>query len=179
VSVQSSCDVELRALEPRDAADLLELRVRNRRHFAPTEPLRDAAWFTVERQARELELEAEARVAGRQLSFGVFLYDRLVGRVALTSIVRGAFLNAYLGYGIDRAHAGRGIATEAVGQVVEVAWDHGLHRVQAAVSVDNPGSKRVLDKVGFRREGLALRYLRLAGQWTDQELWAITRDAPG
>jgi RimJ/RimL family protein N-acetyltransferase len=34
----------------------------------------------------------------------------------------------------------------------------------------------VLDKVGFRAEGLALRYLHLAGRWTDQELWAITTD---
>jgi ribosomal-protein-alanine N-acetyltransferase len=98
--------------------------------------------------------------------------------VALTSIVRGAFLNAYLGYRIDHEHTGRGIATQAVGQVVAVAWDHRLHRVQAAVSRDHPGSKRVLKKVGFRCEGLALRYVRLAGQWTDQELWAITRDAP-
>jgi ribosomal-protein-alanine N-acetyltransferase len=179
VSVQPSGDVALRVLEPCDAANLLELRVRNRQHFGPTEPLRQDDWFTVERQAAELETEAEARAAGRQLSFGVFLHDCLVGRVALTSIARGAFLNAYLGYGIDRAHAGRGIATEAVGQVVAIAWDHGLHRVQAAVSLDNPGSKRVLAKVGFRCEGLALRYLRLAGRWTDQELWAITRDAPG
>ena len=179
MSIESSRDVALRALEPCDAADLLDLRLRNRHHFAPTEPLRDDDWLTVERQAAELELEAEARAAGRQLSFGVFVHDRLVGRVALTSIVRGAFQNAYLGYGIDRAHTGRGIATEAVGQVVAVAWGHGLHRIQAAVSVDNPGSKRVLEKVGFRREGLALRYLRLAGHWTDQELWAITRDAPG
>ena len=177
MSVQPSCDITLRALEASEAAELLELRVRNRHHFASTEPLRDDGWFTVERQAGELETEAAARAAGRQLSFGVFLHDRLVGRVALTSIVRGAFLNAYLGYGIDHGHAGRGIATEAVGQVVAIAWDHGLHRVQAAVSLDNAGSKRVLEKVGFRCEGLALRYLRLAGQWTDQELWAVTRDA--
>ncbi len=178
MSVQPSCDVALRPLERCDAAGLLALRVRNRHQFAPTEPLRDDDWFTLERQTGEIAADAEARAAGRQLSFGVFLHDRLVGRVALTSIVRGAFLNAYLGYGIDHEHTGRGIATEAVGQVVAFAWDLGLHRVQAAVSVDNPGSKRVLEKVGFRCEGLALRYLRLAGHWTDQELWAITRDTP-
>jgi ribosomal-protein-alanine N-acetyltransferase len=178
VSVRPSCDIALRALEPCHAADLLELRVRNRQHFASSEPLRDDDWFTLQRQAAELEAEADAGAAGRQLAFGVFLQDRLVGRVALTGIVRGAFLNAYLGYGIDHEHTGRGIATEAVGQIVAIAWDHGLHRVQAAVSLDNPTSRRVLDKVGFRCEGLALRYLRLAGEWTDHQLWAITRDAP-
>jgi len=45
-----------------------------------------------------------------------------------------------------------------------------------ALGPDNPASKRVLEKVGFRHEGLALRYLRLAGRWTDQELSAITAE---
>ena len=64
-------------------------------------------------------------------------------------------------------------------QAIALAWADGLHRVQAAVSPDNAGSQRVLEKAGFRREGLAERYLRLDGRWTDQELWAITvEDAP-
>ncbi len=46
--------------------------------------------------------------------------------------------------------------------------------MQAAVSPGNAASKRVVEKVGFRHEGLALRYLRLDGVWSDQELWAIT-----
>ena len=90
--------------------------------------------------------------------------------------MRGAFQNAYLGYGIDRSHTGRGIGSAAVGEAIVIAWDHGLHRLQAAVSEDNTASKRVLEHVGFRREGLALRYLLLAGHWTDQELWAITTE---
>jgi ribosomal-protein-alanine N-acetyltransferase len=93
--------------------------------------------------------------------------------------VRGAFLNAYLGYAIDQHHAGRGIGTAAVSQAIAIAWESGLHRGQAAVSTDNTASKRVLENVGFRHEGLASRYLLLAGRWTDQELWAITtEDAP-
>jgi RimJ/RimL family protein N-acetyltransferase len=61
-------------------------------------------------------------------------------------------------------------------QAIRSAWDIGLHRVQATVSPQNTASKRVLEKVGFRREGLALRYLQLAGRWSDQELWAITTE---
>jgi ribosomal-protein-alanine N-acetyltransferase len=164
----------LRRLEISDAADLLELRRRNRDHFQPTEPLRGDDWFTLERQREELAAEVEARAQGRHLSFGVFAGGALVGRVSLTSIVRGAFRNAYLGYAVDRDRAGRGIGTAAVGEAIAIAWAAGLHRVQAAVSPDNAASRRVLEKVGFRREGLAQRYLLLAGRWTDQELWAIT-----
>jgi ribosomal-protein-alanine N-acetyltransferase len=176
VSGEPSIEVVLRALEPAEAAALLDLRLRNRRHFAATEPLRDGDWFTLERQRRELEAEAAARAAGLSLTFGVFADGVLAGRLALTSIVRGAFLSAYLGYAIDESHSGRGIGTAAVVQAIDHAWAAGLHRVQAAVSLDNPASKRVLAKVGFRREGLAQRYLNLAGRWTDQELWAITTE---
>ena len=168
--------VVLRTLGPDHAGDLLDLRLRNRQHFAPTEPLRDDDWFTLARQRSEIETEAAARAAGRNLAFGVFADGVLAGRLALTNIVRGAFRNAYLGYAIDHGHTGRGVGTAAVGQAVGIAWDAGLHRVQAAVSLDNAASRRVLEKVGFRREGLALRYLRLAGRWTDQELWAITTE---
>jgi ribosomal-protein-alanine N-acetyltransferase len=169
-------EIVLRALEPDDAAELLAWRLRNRAYFQPTEPLRDDDWFTLEIQRREISNEVRSRASRSSLGFGVFAGGVLVGRVVLTSIVRRAFRNAYLGYAIDQAHAGRGIGTAAVGQAVAIAWADGLHRVQAAVSPDNLASQRVLAKVGFRREGLAKRYLLLAGQWADQELWAITTE---
>jgi [ribosomal protein S5]-alanine N-acetyltransferase len=166
--------IEVRALAPADAEALLALRQRNRAYFAPSEPLRDDAWFTIERQRAAIMADAEACARGDALVFGVFADGPLVGRVALTGIVRGPFLNAYLSYAVDRDYVNRGIATLAVTEVVRRAWLQGLHRVQAAVSPHNFASKRVLRKAGFRREGLAKRYLRLGGEWADQELWAIT-----
>jgi len=167
-----------RPLEDADTPALLGLRRDNREYFQPSEPLRDDSYFTLDHQRRLLREAVAAAERGDALTFGVFLDERLVGRVALTSIVRGAFCNAYLGYGVDRRFAGRGIATAALRWAVSQAWEGGLHRVQAAVSPDNAASQRVLSKVGFRREGLALRYLRLAGAWADQELWAITTEDP-
>jgi ribosomal-protein-alanine N-acetyltransferase len=150
--------VTLRPLRPADAPALAALLRRNRANFQPTEPLRDDRWYEVACQRRVIER------------------DELVGRVALGGILRGVFLNAYLGYAIDAAHSGRGIATAAVSRAVALAWEDGLHRVQAAVSPANVASQRVLEKVGFRREGFAERYLLLAGRWTDQQLWAITTE---
>ena len=171
-------DVVLRALEPADAAELLELQLRNRAYWRATGPRRDESWFTLAAQHHRLEQDAQARARGAGLFFGVVVDGRLAGHIALANIVRGPFLNAYLGYAIDEGHAGRGVATAALAQAIERAWADGLHRVQAAVSPDNLASKRVLEKVGFRREGLARRYLRLHGGWTDQELWAITVEDP-
>src|SRR5205085_692254 len=80
---------------------------------------------------------------------------------------------------VDRAANGRGICTEAVGLVVGIALDRlGLHRVQAAVMPRNAASIRVLEKNGFRREGLAPRYLRINGRWEDHLIFAVTAEDP-
>jgi ribosomal-protein-alanine N-acetyltransferase len=168
--------VTLRPLRSSDAPALAALLRRNRRHFQPTEPLRDDGWYEVECQRREIERDERNRAEGLRLAFGVVVGDELVGRLALGGILRGVFRNAYLGYAIDAAHNGRGIGTAAVSRAVALAWEDGLHRVQAAVSPANVASQRVLEKVGFRREGFAERYLLLAGRWTDQQLWAITTE---
>ncbi len=174
-------DVVLRPLQADDAVDLLELERRNRGSWRASGPRREQSWFTLEAQLRRIAAEGRERVEGLGLAFGVYVAGTLAGRLALSSIVRGPFRNAYFGYAVDEAHAGRGIGTAAVAQAVEIAWAEGLHRVQAAVSPGNAGSKRVLEKVGFRHEGLALRYLLLDGRWADQELWAMTVEdaAPG
>src|SRR5207249_3839029 len=72
----------------------------------------------------------------------------VMGRVALNGVMRGAFLNAYLGYWIDRDRQNLGLATEAVGMTCDFAFEVlGLHRVQAAVVPSNAPSRRVLDKL--------------------------------
>jgi ribosomal-protein-alanine N-acetyltransferase len=101
--------------------------------------------------------------------------QRIRGRVGLANIVRGAWDNATLGYFVDEAVNGRGYATEAVALALAFAFGPArLHRVQAAVMPHNLRSARVLAKNGFRREGFAPRYLRLAGGWRDHDLYAIT-----
>jgi ribosomal-protein-alanine N-acetyltransferase len=101
--------------------------------------------------------------------------EPLVGRVAFSAVVRGSFQNAYLGYWIDQDSQGRGLMTEALDLALGFAFGPlGLHRVQAAVMPSNEASQRVLEKCGFRREGLALRYLCLAGKWEDHAIFAIT-----
>jgi ribosomal-protein-alanine N-acetyltransferase len=106
--------------------------------------------------------------------------ERVLGRVQLSSVVRGAFHNAYLGYWCDAEHQGRGLATEAVRAVIGCAFELlELHRVQAAVMPRNAASLRVVEKLGFRHEGRAERYLRIAGSWEDHEIFAVTREEWG
>jgi ribosomal-protein-alanine N-acetyltransferase len=102
---------------------------------------------------------------------------RVLGRVALGGVLLGAFRSAYLGYWIDAEHQGHGLMTEAVRATTGFAFEAaGLHRVQAAVMPRNTASQRVLAKVGYRQEGLALRYLCIAGAWEDHALFAMTSE---
>ncbi len=102
---------------------------------------------------------------------------RIIGRVALGGVLRGAFQNAYLGYWIDEEHQRRGLMTEAVRAATTFAFGAlGLHRVQAAIMPHNRGSLRVAEKAGYRREGVAERYLCIAGRWEDHVLYAVTAE---
>ncbi len=102
---------------------------------------------------------------------------RVIGRVTLGAVLRGAFQNAYLGYWIDKEQQGHGLMTEAVLATTSFAFSAaGLHRVQAAVMPRNEGSLRVLAKAGYRREGVAERYLCIAGKWEDHVIFATTSE---
>jgi ribosomal-protein-alanine N-acetyltransferase len=169
--------VEIRPLELADAPALLELRVRNRAFLEPWEPLRDPRFYTLAAQRDAVRAAVHERNEGRALPFVIEADGAVVGAVNLNVIVRGVFDNAYLGYWLDEAHGGRGIATEGVRQAVSFAFGPGgLHRVQAAVIPRNAPSLRVLEKLGFREEGLAVRYLRINGVWEDHRIFAVTRE---
>jgi [ribosomal protein S5]-alanine N-acetyltransferase len=169
----------LRALTVADAPLMLALYEHNAAYLQPWDPVRTPRFYTLDYQAREIEAGLEAAARDQGHSFGI--EDRatgaLIGRLRLTNIVRGAFQNAYLGYWLDEAHAGGGRMTEAVGVAVGHAFATlRLHRVQAATLPHNGGSIRVLLKNGFRREGLAQRYLQIAGRWQDHVLFAVTAE---
>ncbi len=169
--------IYLRAFAVADAEALLGLRLKNRSFLAPFEPQRPARLFTLSEQRRELEEEALARTDDRRYVFGIFLNDdrSLVGRISVDNVVRGAWQNATLGYFVDQDHNGRGIGTAAVTDAVRFAFEEaGLHRVQAGVMPRNVASIRVLEKVGFRFEGVSKRYLQINGVWEDHNMYAIT-----
>lgn len=99
----------------------------------------------------------------------------VLGALSLGNIVRGAFQSCYTGYWIGKAHAGRGLMTEAMTLALGHAFESlKLHRVEANIVPENAASRALARKLGFRREGLARRYLKINGRWRDHEHWAMT-----
>jgi len=171
----------LRPFARGDLDALLTLRLSNRDFMASYEADRSDAFFSRAGQAREIALDTEAWAAGAGFAFAIvdrFAPDeRLIGRIALSNVVRGPWQNATLGYWVDLAANGRGHATDAVHLLCRFAFEHaGLHRVQPAIMPRNARSRRVVEKVGFRQEGTAERYLRIAGVWEDHDIYALTRE---
>jgi ribosomal-protein-alanine N-acetyltransferase len=154
----------------------------NAEHLAPWLP--SGACAPAARKVRVLaEKIAEQRKLWRlDHGYALLVFEKgneraVIGRAQINAIVRGVFQNAYLGYWIAASKQGQGLMTEAVRGAVSWAFSSvGLHRVQAAVIPRNAGSLRVLEKVGFRREGLAERYLKIAGRWQDHVIWAVTAE---
>jgi ribosomal-protein-alanine N-acetyltransferase len=168
----------IRPTAPDDARAQLALRRTNREHTGPWDPVRDESFYTEAGQRLELDLDQRSWAAASAYAFAILdmdAGDRLIGRVALSNIVRGPWQNATLGYWIDKDSLGRGHATRAVGLALRFAFEYaGLHRVQPAIIPRNTRSVRVAEKAGFRLEGRALRYLKINGVWEDHDVYALT-----
>lgn len=175
----SSLHIYLRALKEDDARALYDLRVRNREFLRPYEPIQPDDHFTLTAQRQVIEKAETNWSSGAGYGFGVFLtasHD-LVGRVSLSNVVRGAWQSCTLGYWLDQSHNGRGYMTQAVRLAVAFAMTEvQLHRVQAGVMPRNVASTRVVEKSGFRYEGLAPYYLNINGAWEDHLIYSITRE---
>lgn len=112
---------------------------------------------------------------GTGFGFGIFVDRRFRGEVNLNTIHRGARQNAYVGYWIDQEVAGAGYMPEAVAMILRFAFEElHLHRVQIAIVPRNTSSRRVVEKLGLREEGIAVRYLQIDGVWEDHIRYAIT-----
>jgi [ribosomal protein S5]-alanine N-acetyltransferase len=172
--------VRLRTLGEEHYEAWLEVRARCRRWLVPWEPRpagapmtpEDRASFAARCAARERE-----RQMGSGFGFGIFLEGRFVGEITLSSIQRGPFQNAFVGYWVDESMAGQGIAPESTVVVLRFAFEElELHRVEVAIVPRNHASRRVVEKIGLREEGVAVRYLEIDGTWEDHVRYAITAE---
>jgi ribosomal-protein-alanine N-acetyltransferase len=164
--------VGVRVITDEDAEPITALLQSNREFLTPWEPTRTDDFFTVPHQLANLIQSLARYREGTAVPLVIVDGERLVGRITITDIVRGPFQSAHLGYWVDQSVNGRGVATAAVGAVLQLAFGQlGLHRLQAGTLMHNAASQRVLAHNGFTRIGIAPNYLRIAGTWQDHILY--------
>jgi len=172
--------VVLRPLEPADGDAWREVRWRNREWLEPWEPLPEPGSPDLMRDAAAFRARCASAARQRHLDtahpLAIFLHDgTLAGEINLSGIQRGPFQSAHVGYWIDQAHAGRGLVPEALVLVLRLAFEElKLHRVEVAIVPRNKASRRVVEKLALREEGIAQDYLQIRGVWEDHVRYAIT-----
>ena len=153
-----------------------QLRGESREFLRPWEPTWPRDALTRAAFRRRLRGQARDREAGAGYSFFVFRSedDALMGGVTLGDVRRGVAQAATLGYWIGQRFARKGYMTEAVDAVAAHVFDDlALHRLEAACLPVNEPSRRLLESLGFKLEGLAHSYLKIDGAWRDHLLFAL------
>ncbi|XP_073287093.1 uncharacterized protein [Primulina huaijiensis] len=110
----------------------------------------------------------------------ICISDRPVGSISVTPFPGDDGRRAEIGYVVGSAYWGKGIASQAVkmaANAVFVEWGH-LERLEAVVDVENPASQRVLEKVGFTREGVLRKYYTLKGRPRDAVMFSLLSTDP-
>jgi [ribosomal protein S5]-alanine N-acetyltransferase len=114
---------------------------------------------------------------GGTLSWVVCFDGRLVGQFTVWSIVWGSSRSAQVGYWIDERFAGRGIAPTVLSMAVDYCFRVvGLHRIEARIRPENAASGRVVEKLGFRDEGIRVRDAHIDAAWRNHISYAITAE---
>jgi len=171
----------MRPLAANDFREWSEVRRRNHDWLTVWEPSRqphhadpvlDRGAFT----SRCLQRDRD-RASGTAYQFGLFVDQHVAGEVNINNVVRGAMQSATIGYWIDQARAGQGYVAEAVVVVLQFAFEQlGLHRVEICIVPRNERSRRIVEKLKIRDEGVALRYLEINGVWEDHIRYGITAE---
>lgn len=168
--------VSIRAIKPRDAKKLEEELMRNRSWLRQWEATAPQTFVSFDTKAGIKNLLAHAR-GGSGLPFAIEYDGELVGQLNVSGIVYGSLSSAQLGYWVAERVAGQGVTPTAVALATDYCLKSlGLHRMEICIRPENAASLRIVEKLGFRYEGLRPRYIHINGDWRDHFAFALTQE---
>ena len=170
----------LRTLSEDEAPLLADYFLRNSDYLEQWEPKREESFFSVDRIRDMIAKENGDMSEKRALSLYIFKKgeERIIGNAKLNNIIYGIFYSCYAGYRLDKDEHSKGYMTEALGEVVRIAFDeYGLHRIEANIMPRNKASRKVVTKLGFKKEGRAIKYLKINGKWEDHIHYVLLNEA--
>lgn len=165
-----------------DAEEKLILQQENREHFQQWSPVkRNEEYFTLQGQIDSIKEFMKNSEEDSRYDYGIFLEEEalvtLIGEVQFTFATRGPKQSCMVGYQIGKRFNGKGYMTKALELALKIAFEElKFHRVTSEVNPENLGSLRVLEKVGFVREGYYRKNLKVGDTWCDHICLAILEE---
>lgn len=171
-------DVTLRPLRVKDAREWQQLRADNHEWLSEwdaTAPLPSLDPPPSFKQSTKRMLK-DAR-DGYSLPFVVEYRGQFVGQLNVADIVYGSLRGCHFGYWISKSVSGLGIMTNAVGMVSDhLFFSMNLHRIEVAIRPENVPSNKLVQRLGFRYEGLRPSFLHINHAWRDHNIYALLRE---
>ncbi|MGZ0716520.1 GNAT family N-acetyltransferase [Pseudomonas palleroniana] len=166
----------LRILTRADFESINRYEKANRRHLQPWEPFREDQYFAIDNARARVEQQVESMHAGSAIFFLLFEPEsgEVLGRCSYTNIVKGVFQACNLGFSLAESAQGRGLMKKSLQITNRHCFEQmGLHRIMANHLPGNIRSERLLESLGFEKEGYARAYLKIAGVWEDHTLRSL------
>lgn len=173
-------DLTLRPLERADKRQYVEVRSVNSQWLEPWEATTPGAVGELPTFSRLHKLLNSAGKRGELLPYAIVVDGRFRGQLTVSGISWGSLRSASLGYWIDSRVAGRGYTPRAVALATDFCFfELGLHRMEINIRPENSASLRVVEKLGFRDEGVRKEYMHINGEWADHRTFALlSTEAP-
>lgn len=176
----SGHQLRLRPIRRSDGPRWSELRIDDHRILEPVEPTVSMSWKQAHdhSQWRSIYIAlSQAAHSGTVVPLAIEIDGAFYGQLTLGNIQHGSVSDCWIGYWVHSSMCGKGMATAACALGVDHGFGRvGVHRITATHLPENQASHRVLQKCGFRNEGLLRRNLHINGRWQDHYLMAMTAE---
>lgn len=168
--------VGLRLVRARDARVLQHELLSNRAWLQPWEATIPGGVATFDMRIGIRRLLQQYR-DGVGFPFVMEYEGEVAGQLNVWGVARGSLCSATIGYWVSERFAGRGITPTAVALATDASFSQfGLHRMEICIRPENRASLRVVQKLGFRYEGLRRRFIHIDGDWRDHHAFALTTE---
>jgi ribosomal-protein-alanine N-acetyltransferase len=166
--------VTIRPIRVRDARILERELLGNRSWLRQWEATNPGGPVGFDSKASIRSLLAHART-GNGVPFVIEYEGEFAGQLNVSGMSYGSLSSASIGYWVAERFAGHSVTPTAVALATDhVFFGLGLHRMEICIRPENAASMRVVEKLGFRYEGLRRRFIHINGDWRDHFCFALT-----
>ena len=170
----------LKVVNKQSADKVLEFYLRNRNIFERYEPVIGDDFYTIPHQRKVLEFEYQSIMKLSMLRYWIFEKgnpNQIIGTVSFRNIVKPIYESCTVGYKMDRDFVNMGYCSEALSATIPaIANELGIHRFEALILPDNEPSIHMIQKLGFKYEGILRDKIIIGGERLDHCMYAYLAD---